>query len=205
MTQTIEKPSIETQDIDEYYTKYFKAQDTIRPVVLDYLFRNIGFVTYNEKIRAISDSEYTLISEATKVPKVLVQRFITRFLVDLIRIRKFFKENARLLTSRHQDLKVRIYLHKLHRLAPVFDYKRGKENANRLQMKIKQLYFCPQIMTQIAVVIFITDLLDTRPSRLLCKIIQANLRVLCSCSAYAFHRTRNKIGLTTEYFKSIKT
>jgi hypothetical protein len=60
-------------------------------------------------------------------------------------------------------------------------------------------------MTQVAIVIFITDLLDTTANRILKKIIQTNLRALCCCSAYAFHRTRNKIGLTTDFIKNLST
>ena len=120
-----------------------------------------------------------------------------------LRIKKFFRENAKLFCSRHQTRKVRIYLHKLHRLAPVFDYKRARENAKRLEIKLNQLCFRPQTMTQVAIVIYITDLLDKHHSRAFFKIIQSNLRVFCNCSAYAFHRTRNKIGLTADYIKKL--
>ncbi len=203
MTQTLIKSNNRNQSIDDYYIKYFKKKDKFRPVVLDYLIRNITFVAYNEKIRVITISECAQISKATKVPKLLVQKFISRFLVDLIYIRKFFKENLKIFNYKHQDLKIRVILHKIHRLAPVFDYKRARENAKRLQIKLNQLCFRPHIMTQVAVVIFITDLLDKQSSRFHNKIIQSNLRSLCNCSAYAFHRTRNKIGLTRNYLKKM--
>jgi hypothetical protein len=203
MSQTLKKSIVKTHDMNEYYIKYFKDKSAIRPVVLDYLFRNISFASYNEKIRALTDSEYNQICEATNAPKIIAHRIISCFLVDLIRIKKFFKENAKLFCSRHQARKVRIYLHKLYRLAPVFDYKRARENARRLEIKLNQLCFRPKIMTQVAVVIFITDLLDNNQSRTPFKIIQSNLRVFCNCSAYAFHRTRNKIGLTAKYIKNL--
>jgi hypothetical protein len=202
MSQTLKKPIIKAHDINEYYLKFFKNSRASRPLVLDYLFRNITFASNNEKIRAITDSEYNQITEAINIPKIIVHRIISRFFVDLIRIKKFFRKNARLFCSRHQSRKVRVYLHKLHRLAPVFDYKRARENAKRLEIKLNQLYFRPQIMTQVAVVIFITDLLDNKLSRAHYKIIQSNLRVFCSCSAYAFHRTRNKIGLNIKTKKN---
>ncbi|TKJ18045.1 MAG: hypothetical protein CEE43_19015 [Promethearchaeota archaeon Loki_b32] len=88
------------------------------------------------------------------------------------------------------------YIQFFHRLAPIFDLKRAKENAKILQEKLRRLCICPQVMTQVAVIIFITDLLDNTLFRKYQKIIQSNVRVLCNCSAYAFHRTRNKIGLT---------
>ncbi|MFX0023701.1 MAG: hypothetical protein ACFE9S_15345 [Candidatus Hermodarchaeota archaeon] len=203
MSQTLKKSTIKAHDIDEYYAKYFKDPKAFHPIVLDYLFRNVTFASNNDRIRAITASEYNQICEATNVPQIIVHRIISCFLVDLIRVRKFFKENAKVFSSRHQARKVRIYLHKLHRLAPVFDYKRARENARRLEIKLSQLCFRPQIMTQVAIVIFITDLLDKR-SRVHYKIIQSNLRTFCNCSAYAFHRTRNKLGLTATYIRNLR-
>jgi hypothetical protein len=195
MTQTLKKPNIETQDMGEYYANYFKDKNTHRSYILDYLFRTFTFVNRGEKIRVITNGEYEQISRDLNVPLVLIHKVISRFLVDLIRIKMFFRHNTLLLRNRNQGVKVRIYLHKLHRLAPVFDYNRARENVKRLQMKLDQLCFRPQIMTQVAIVLFITDLLDDHPFRTDSKIIQSNLRVLCNCSAYAFHRTRNKLGL----------
>ena len=203
MSQTLKKPTIKVDDIHDYYIKFFKNSSASRQVVLNYLFRNITFDPNNEKVRALTDSEYNQISEATNVPKIIIHRIISGFLIDLIRIKKFFRINAKLFCSRHQTRKVRVYLHKLHRLAPVFDYNRARENAKRLEIKLSQLCFRPQIMTQVAVVIFITDLLDNKFAQAHYKIIQSNLRVFCNCSAYAFHRTRNKIGLTANYIKKL--
>lgn len=47
-------------------------------------------------------------------------------------------------------------------------------------------------MTNIAIIVFVTDKNDKIHSK---RIIQANLRLLCDCSAYSFHRTHNKLGL----------
>jgi hypothetical protein len=203
MSQILKQPIIKAHDIHEYYIKFFKNSSASRQVVLNYLFRNITFAHDNEKVRALTDSEYKQISEATNVPKVIVHKMISGFLIDLIRIKKFFRENAKLFCSRHQTRKARVYLHKLYRLAPVFDYKRARENVKILEIKLNQLCFRPHIMTQVAVVIFITDLLDNNFAQAHYKIIQSNLRVFCNCSAYAFHRTRNKIGLTTNYIKKL--
>ncbi|MFX0077293.1 MAG: hypothetical protein ACFE96_17770, partial [Candidatus Hermodarchaeota archaeon] len=145
MTQMLKNPDIETQDMDEYYTNYFKDRDAHRSFILDYLFRNIIFVNGGEKIRAITTGEYEQISRTLNVPLVLVHKTVSRFLIDLILIRKFFRQNAKLLSSRNQGVKVRIYLHKFHRFAPVFDYHRARENAKRLQLKLDQLCFRPQI------------------------------------------------------------
>ncbi|MFX1365502.1 MAG: hypothetical protein ACFFCE_05875 [Promethearchaeota archaeon] len=82
------------------------------------------------------------------------------------------------------------------RLAPLFDYKRAKTNAQILKSKLESLFFWSSLTSQIAVIIYVTDLLD-KNNKNKPRLIQANLRSLCNCSAYAFHRTYYKIGLTT--------
>ena len=86
-----------------------------------------------------------------------------------------------------------MFLHKVYHLSPVFNYKRAKQNAGILRKRLDCLCFQPQIMTQIAVIVFITDFLDKSKAQ---KAIQSNVRALCSSSAYAYHRTRNKIGIS---------
>ena len=200
MVQSIKKQTFEIDNIEEYYSTFYVFQHRFKSIILNYLFRNFSFATNKENIRVITISEYDLISEALNVPKSLVHKFISRFLVDLQLFKNFLIKNPEILKSKDQERKVRIYLHKLYRLAPIFDYKRARENARILKKKLDHLFFWPQMMTQIAVTIFITDILDkdTTP-----KMIQANLRTLCSCSAYAFHRTRNKVGLTSNYIKNL--
>lgn len=200
MTQTLKKQQSNVSSSAEYYNKFYKSPQDLRPIVLNYLFRNITFVTRKEKIRALDLIEYREISNNIGVPVNLVHMFVSRFLVNLILLKTFLNNNQEIFNSKDQNRKVRIYLHKIHRVAPVFDYKRARENAKRLKMKLDQLFFWPQTMTQIAITIFVTDLLDKIKEQ---KIIQANLRSLCCCSAYAFHRTRNKIGLTSCYIKNL--
>lgn len=200
MTQTLKKQQSNVSSSAEYYNKFYKSPQDLRPIVLNYLFRNITFVTRKEKIRALDLIEYREISNNIGVPVNLVHMFVSRFLVNLILLKTFLNNNQEIFNSKDQNRKVRIYLHKIHRVAPVFDYKRARENAKRLKMKLDQLFFWPQTMTQIAITIFVTDLLDKIKEQ---KIIQANLRSLCCCSAYVFHRTRNKIGLTSCYIKNL--
>ena len=200
MTQTLKKQNFESGDLVSYYNKYYKAQNTLRPIVLNYLFRDITFLTKRERIRALTTSEYREISKAIDIPEILIHKFISEFLIGLLRLKKFLRYNPSILHSKTHNQTVSIFLFRIHRLAPIFDYRRAKENAKRLHTKLNTLFFWPQVMTQIAVVIFITDLLDKFEAQ---RIIQTNLRALCSCSAYAFHRTRNKIGLTTKYIKNL--
>ena len=200
MVQTLEKQTLEVDNVEEYYNTYYVSQHRFKPIILNYLFRNFSFATNKGNVRVMTISEYDKISEVLNIPKPLVDKFISRFLVNLQLFKNFLVDNPEILKSKNQERKVRIYLHKLHRLAPIFDYKRARENAQILRKKLDHLFFWPQVMTQIATIIFITDILnkDTTP-----KIIQANLRTLCSCSAYAFHRTRNKVGLTSKFIKNL--
>ncbi|MFX1393520.1 MAG: hypothetical protein ACFFAH_08090 [Promethearchaeota archaeon] len=83
-------------------------------------------------------------------------------------------------------------LHKHYRIAPVFDYNRARANLKTLHKLCSIEAFWPQIPTQIATVIYITDYKSKNDE----KLFQKNLRALCGCSAYAFHRTRNMLKLT---------
>ena len=199
MTQTLKKQNTEIYSGSDYYNKFYKSQNGFKSIILDYIFRNIS-LTKNEKIYDLTQTDYDLVKSNLDIPSVLIHKYCRRFLVNLVQIKKFLSKYPRVMKSRNQEKKVLIYLRKIYRLAPIFDYKRAKENAHRLRKKLDSLCFWPQVMTQVAVVIYITDLLDKKKPQ---KIIQSNLRVLCCCSAYAFHRTRNKIGLTTRYIKNL--
>lgn len=85
-----------------------------------------------------------------------------------------------------------IYFFYFNRFAPVFDFQRAIQNARILEIKFNRICFWPQIMTQIAIIIYLTDLNNPKSTK---KIKQTNLRALCGCSVYVFHRARNKLGL----------
>ena len=175
-------------------------QKKLKPRLLNCLFRYTSFIDGNENLRRISDIECKVLSSRTKIPVYRVRLILDQFLNDLTHFKEFLRSGLLAYSISDQARKVRIYLHKVHRLAPVFDYKRARENARRLKLKLDQLLFWPQVMTQVAVVIFITDFLDKRWDDN--KLLQTNLRALCDCSAYAFHRTRNKIGLQQMLLRS---
>ncbi|MFX0040174.1 MAG: hypothetical protein ACFFCY_05105 [Promethearchaeota archaeon] len=202
MTQTLKKEIYEAENIDDYYNKYYKSQNKLKPIILNYLFRNISFVTTREKVRAITFLEYKEISEGLNIPIKLIHKIISEYLIKLLNFKKFLNKNPNLLHFKEQKPITNLFLHKYYHLAPVFDYKRAKKNLKILQLKLAKLFFWPQLMTQIAIIIFVTDLFDKKKSQ---KIIQSNLRALCNCSAYAFHRTRNKLGLTSKFIKNLST
>lgn len=200
MVQTLKKQFIDVRDSSDYYNKFYKYQNGLKPTVLNYLFRNIAFVTNQDKIRALATTDYENITKNTNIPVKLIHKYVSCFLIDLLGFKRFIRKNPQILNSKKQNRKVRIYLHKFYRIAPVFDYRRARENARILKLNLDKLFFWPQIMTQICIIIFITDLLDKNHPQ---KLIQTNIRALCDCSAYAFHRTRNKIGLTSKYIKNL--
>jgi hypothetical protein len=164
----------------------------IEKIVLNALFRNYCFVLSSQNIRALTNQEKTNIAVSTGLSASLIHSVISKFLVNLVYFRRFLRSYQ--FTYKHTKSlrKLQLYLHKFHRIAPIFDFTRAKENARILKNLLNQLCFMPQFTTQLAIVIFVTDINDKKFEN---KIVQTNLRLLCNCSAYAFHRTRNRLGL----------
>jgi hypothetical protein len=90
--------------------------------------------------------------------------------------------------------KARIQLHRIYRFAPVFNYNRARKNLEILHVALNRKLFWPQINTQLAIVIYVTDKNDKNLQNNE-RILQKNIRALCNCSAYAFHRTRNILNI----------
>ena len=170
----------------------FEIRREVRNAVLNCLFRNYSFFTPLQEIRELPVIELRGIAGITKIPNKVVASVVSKFLTELKYIHEFFKTNSVSYTPFSHLRKMGIYLHKFNRIAPVFDFHRAKQNTQILEKKLSYICFWPQFMTQIAIVIYVTDLNDPHFEK---KIKQTNLRALCGCSAYAFHRTRNKLGL----------
>ena len=170
----------------------FEFRRDVKNRILNCLFRNYSFFTPEQEIRKLPLIELRGIAGTTKIPVKVVDSVVSKFLRELEQIREFFKANSVSYTPSSHLRKMKIYLHKFSRFAPVFDFQRARQNAKILQIKLNQICFWPQFMTQIAIVIYVTDLNDPHTEK---RLVQTNLRALCGCSAYAFHRTRNKLGL----------
>lgn len=192
MTQLLKTQDYQLKQEAGNITRYQKSELYQKKRILNYLFRYVAITTKREKIRAIPRIRYREMSNKLKLDFDLIHHVVSKFLVDLIRIKDCINKNDYVLYSKDQSRLVRSYLHKFHRLAPVFDYRRARENSRILKMKLDHLCFTPHITTQLAVIIYITDKLDHTKKD---KILQTNLRPFCNCSAYAFHRTRNKLGM----------
>jgi len=195
MTQSIEKQDLQvSQDITPYVQNY-SIQYQLKHIILDYMFRNISFYGDKDKIRSLTKKDYEQISKATHTSITIVHSAVSTFLVNLIRMKRFFKIHSYNSQLKSPIRKLRVLLHKFHRIAPVFDYRRAKENARILNIKMNLRFFRPSIFTQLAIIIFITDVKDTHKTK---PIIQTNLRIFSDCSAYAFHTARNKLGLSPQ-------
>jgi len=169
---------------------------TIKSKVLNYLFRNFCFVDVKDRLITIPQDFIKKVSIDTHIPLGKIENVIRKFLVELYYYRKFL--NCIKLSWEHDlrtfNRKLRVYLHKCYRLAPIFDYCRARTNLEILYRLLESKFHWPQITTQIALIVFVTDRNNTK---IVSKnyILQKNLRVLCNCSAYAFHRARNKLGI----------
>jgi len=179
---------------NHYDSKYVKS--LFSPIVNN-LLRHFSICTnHNHIISSLEKVNYNELSEMVSAPSSYVEGIVIKFLRNLIYFEKFLRTCK--FTSRHSAKGryrfVRLCLHKIHRIAPVFDYERAKQNLEILHAHLDALSFWPQFTTQIAVVIYVTDKND-KHNKYTKKLLQKNIRVLCSCSAYAFHRTRKKMRI----------
>ena len=178
------------------YNLYYKEIDCL---IVNYLMRNVNLVEdtkHNRLIHDLPSSSFKSISGHLDQPLTVVQCVSEQFLKQVLDFIKFLKICQIKWTHTPSKLfvKTRIYLHKLHKIVPVFDYNRAKVNLKNLHKFFEKEGFWPKISTQLAIIVYITDLLDTSgifESRLM----QKNIRVVCNCSAYVFHRTRNKMKI----------
>jgi hypothetical protein len=163
---------------------------------LNVFLRNFS-VLYKGKIcQSLKDDDLKLLSSMTNISRPTVQVNVEEFLCNLINLEKFFHDYKMKWPHEPAKLyrKARIQLHRIYRFAPVFNYDRARKNLEILHSVLKKKLFWPQINTQIAIVIYVTDINDKSfhdNERLL----QKNIRALCNCSAYAFHRTRNILNI----------
>jgi len=192
MTQALKNQDYKARQDSKHNIIRHQVQEEYKKLILNYLFRNVAFTNQKGKVRTIPEIRQRVMSSKLKIEIKTINRVIIKFLVDLVNIKRFVEENGHFGYSKKPRILVQTYLHKLYRLAPVFNFKRARENAKILKQKLDTLYFWPRISTQVAVIIYITDKLDPFQES---KILQTNLRTFSNSSAYAFHMTRNKIGL----------
>ena len=171
----------------------------VKKEILDYFFRCESLVDDKGKLIELGYFLVENIAKGTQTTDVLVLKVMGQFLKRVTYFKQFLESGHIAWAHGKQQLyrKVRVYLHKTYKVAPVFDYNRAKKNLELLHILLGRKFFWPHVPTQLALVIFVTDRNDPN----LAKdnyIPQKNLRALCSCSAYSFHMARNKLGINKE-------
>jgi hypothetical protein len=170
-----------------------------KSAVINYIFRNLGFTDSHGNVIVFPDSVIRMISQKVNVTIKAADQVITEFLLNTICFKRFLNCNN---FSWNHDLaklrrKLRIFLHKAYRIAPVFNYNRAIRNSEILINLMQRKFYFPRFTTQLALVIFVTDannknkLFDT-------PLLQKNIRVFCDCSAFAFHRARNRLRINSD-------
>ena len=170
-----------------------------KSTVLNYLFRKKCFVDSHERILVLSDFTIKKIAQEVNIPFDTTEGIIIQCLLHMFHFKRILNCEGFTWNNNMKKLKrkLRVYLYKAHRIAPVFDYKRAKINSETLIRLMKRSCYFPRFTTQLALVLFITDannqrkLFDT-------PLLQRNLRAFCDCSAFAFHRARNKLRINSQ-------
>ncbi len=168
-----------------------------RSQVLSFFVRNYSISKQRENgkiIKTLPKEKYIRISNKTAIPELIVKEIIEKFLREVHYFRQFLDCYKYKWPHDPRELyrTERILLHKIYHILPVFHYKRATHNLKILHNRLHSKNFWPIFTTQMALVIFITDTYDKTASK---PIIQTNIRFLCNCSAYAYHRTRNMLNI----------
>ncbi len=167
--------------------------------IINFLFRYESLIDNNNKIRAPYSLNLDIIAEVTNSSRSVVLYIFNSFLREL-------KEFHDLLNTRYENWipgrrniyeKLIIFLKRLYKTAPIFNYERAKKNLVALHNLLTINYYWPHITTQLALLIFVTDRNDPNITDK-SYILQKNLRMLCTCSAYAFHCARNRLNISKE-------
>lgn len=186
MTETLLKPIV---DVEE--SEIITPSKVIKQRVLEYIFRNIPFTQAN-RVTHLSLDKYRQLRTALNIPIPIIRDIYTRFVVDLTHFKVFQHRYTIGVGLKSPLRKSLVYLWKVYRIAPVFDYSRAKLNLKSLIVLLSRLNYWPQIMTQVAVTLYITEVNSATLKKL---IPQNKICILCDCSPYAFHRCRNKVRI----------
>ena len=188
---TLTKQIVEKDDIPEYGLN--------GKAIINFLFRYESLIDNNNKIRAPYNLNLDLIAEKTNSSRSVVLYIFNSFLREL-------KDFHDFLTTRYENWipgrryiyeMLNTYLKRLYKTAPIFNYERAKKNLVSLHNLLTINYYWPHITTQLALLIFVTDRNDPNITDK-SYILQKNLRMLCTCSAYAFHCSRNRLNISKE-------
>ena len=182
-------------DLSNAYLERLSSEKFLKNSVLVYFLNTISIVNREDsQLKQFFPSQiYKRISEKTSVSIPNIENIIKNFMRDIYYFRKFLANCFLKHNPKNPKRKLRIYLHKIHKIAPIFDFKRARKNILPfLRLSYKCHLIC-QLSTQVARIIYITNQKGGDDS----KILQKNIRAITGCSAYAYHRTRNKLKIDT--------
>ncbi len=188
---TLTKQIVEKDDIPEYGLN--------GKAIINFLFRYESLIDNNNKIRAPYSLNLDKIAEKTKSSRSVVSFIFNNFLRELKDFHDFLttRYDNWIPGRRHIYEMLNIFLKRLYKTAPIFNYERAKKNLVSLHNLLTITYYWPHITTQLALLIFVTDRNDPNITDK-SYILQKNLRMLCTCSAYAFHCARNRLNISKE-------
>ncbi len=167
--------------------------------IINFLFRYESLIDNNNKIRAPYSLNLDIIAEVTNSSRSVVLYIFNSFLRELKDFRDFLNTKYENWIPGRRNIyeKLIIFLKRLYKTAPIFNYERAKKNLVALHNLLTINYYWPHITTQLALLIFVTDRNDPNITDK-SYILQKNLRMLCTCSAYAFHCARNRLNISKE-------
>jgi len=170
-----------------------------KSTVLNYLFRKKCFVDSHERILVLSDFTIKKISQEVNIPFDISEGIIIQCLLNIFYFKRALNCDRFTWNNNMEKLRrrLRVYLYKAHRIAPVFDYKRARINSEILITLMDRCCYFPRFTTQLALVIFVTDV-NNQHKIFKTPILQRNLRAFCDCSAFAFHRARNRLRINNQ-------
>ena len=173
----------------------FSLEKTIKEKVLSHFLRSTGILEYFYSLhtplkRSYRDSDYERVARKAKCDVETVMRIIRHFIDHLEPFRSFLEKvkiEWPLEKTRHVR-KLRIYLHKMHKIAPVFDYHRARVNLEILETYLRNqcIYISP--LAKIGLVILKTDSHLYKG-----EILIKNIRALCNLIPRTFDVARRKI------------
>ena len=189
----------------EYPSLSYKAKKKLKIEILDHSFRKYNFLMESLSISRFAKILHHSFSEHDISE---IQEVLNNFSDDWKRYKIRFQLTTKLLPfhgephSVHDLMEYRFnvlqqHLKELYHVAPIFNLQRATHNAKVLLTMLDQKNYCPVLSTQLALILFVTDTRDSLVKEGKKKpILQVNIRNLCKTSAYAFHRARNKLGIS---------
>ncbi|KKL72628.1 hypothetical protein LCGC14_2083030, partial [marine sediment metagenome] len=147
MTQTVRKHNFGTLSQFDYSDIGLDSQNDLRPFLLNNLFRQASFATYNQNVSSVRPSEYTKLASTTKLPVKIIYPIVKGFLIELVYFKRFLRKHIFSYNETAKLDELITFLNKVHKLAPVFDFKRARENARILKIKLQEMCFFPHFTT----------------------------------------------------------